>query len=253
MGDEVLRIEKVTKSFNGDLILNRVSMRVRKGLVTSLIGPNGAGKSTIFSIVNGLVSADEGSVFLRDQDITACSPRTIAQRGISYLMQEYTVFPQLTVLENVMLGFKEQPTESLVNLFCPWRGSGKTEEGYHKAALDLLRVCSLENSAGRKASDLSFGEQRKLAFARLKATDSDFLLLDEPTAGLDPGSLREIVCTIEALKRKGKTILLIEHNMDFVTQVSDYTYVLHRGQIIAQGLPNEIKLHPKVVQAYLGY
>lgn len=252
MEDEILKIENLTKTFNGDVVLNRVSMRVTAGHITSLIGPNGAGKSTIFSIVNGLIRADEGSVFLRGQDITACSPRTIVRSGVSYLMQEYSVFPQLTVMENVMLGFEGQPGESLLNLFSPWTNSNKIEASYRAIALSLLRACGLENHASRKAIDLSFGEQKRLAFARLSATDADFLLLDEPTAGLDPTSLREIAFAIQVLKGKGKTVLLIEHNMDFVTQVSDYVYVLHRGQIVAQGLPNEIKRDPKVVETYLG-
>jgi ABC-type branched-subunit amino acid transport system ATPase component len=253
MADGSLRIENLTKRFNDEIVLNGVSLRVKAGRITSLIGPNGAGKSTIFSIIAGLIRAEEGAIFLNGRDISARSPRTIVRSGISYLMQEYSVFPQLTVLENVMLGFKRQSGESLLRLVFTWAYSGEMEARYRKTALDLLRAFNLENLSFRKAGCLSFGEQRKLAFARLNATDADLLLLDEPTAGLDPAAICEIVFAIRSLKERGKTVLLIEHNMDFVNQISDYIYVLHRGQIIAQGLPNEVKRESKVMAAYLGH
>jgi ABC-type branched-subunit amino acid transport system ATPase component len=248
----ILRIKNLTKHFNGDKILNGISLAVERGSITALIGPNGAGKSTVFSIVAGLIKGDAGSVFLDDEEISGESPRTIANLGVAYLLQERQIFPELTALENVMLGFDSQAGESLVSLFSRWRLANRIDAVCRRRALMSLETYGLRERADQMAREFSFGEQKRVAFARLQAMNSKLLLLDEPTAGLDHSSTAEVITAIQALKEAGISILITEHDIDLVSTVADHVYVLHRGGILTAGSSNELRRHPEVIAAYLG-
>jgi ABC-type branched-subunit amino acid transport system ATPase component len=248
----VLELRDVTKSFGGLVAVDSASLAFSKGKITGLIGPNGAGKTTIFNIITGFLKPDAGTINLNGYAINGLHPWQIAQLGIGRLFQDVRVFDKLTALENVLLAKKEQPGENpLVSLF-----RRKTALDVEKKNMDearkWLEFVGLEEKEDSLAENLSYGQQKLLAIARLLAGGFEVLLLDEPTAGINPQMVKSVLDVIRRLAQEGKTVVVIEHNMSVIMEISDWVYFMDEGKVVTFGLPREILGDPEVRKVYIG-
>ncbi|WP_109472688.1 ABC transporter ATP-binding protein [Ornithinimicrobium cavernae] len=246
----MLDVANASVSFGGLRALKDVSISAEEGQVTALIGPNGAGKSTLLGAVSGFTRLDEGRVTFRGQDITGMRPHQGVGLGLARTFQDLEVMQRLTVAENVLLGFPDQPAERLSRLLLtPW-----VANRHHRATVqktvDLLDHVGLLDRADTLASDLSYGEQKLLVVARLLATGADMLMLDEPGAGLPDVNLHQIGSVLREAVAGGRTVLLVDHNMDLIMNYADRVTVLHHGQVIATGTPAQIQANQAVIDVY---
>jgi branched-chain amino acid transport system ATP-binding protein len=243
----ILEIEDVSKHFGALAALTRVSLGVTAGQVFSVIGPNGAGKSTLFNVVAGLYQPTSGRVRFRGEELTGLTPEQVNRRGLAKTFQITNLFPEISVLDNVRVAAQSRTAES-GRLSSLWR-----RPDVDAVALPLLEAFGLAGRRDELAENLSHGEQRYLEICLALATEPTLLLLDEPTAGMTPGETRQATALIRkvALER-GLTVLLIEHDMSVVMGISDRVAVLHFGEKIAEGTPDEIRRDERVIEAYLG-
>lgn len=244
----ILKVQHLVKRFGGLIAVNHCNFEIAENSITSLIGPNGAGKTTIFDIVTGHLQHDSGAIFFKGESIGNLQPHIRSARGISRTFQLIRVFPELTALENIMLAFPENP-DSLSAIFTR---TTPTIRKLKERAFELLNEVHLHEKAHHKASDLSYGQQKLLEIIRAIATDANLFLLDEPAAGVNRTMLHTIVSLIKKMKEEGKTIIIVEHDMGFVMELSDRVIVMDYGKEIAEGTPVEIQNNPKVLEAYLG-
>ncbi|NPB06298.1 MAG: LPS export ABC transporter ATP-binding protein [Aquificae bacterium] len=233
----MLRVINVRKSFKGKEVLKGVSLEVRRGEVVGLLGPNGAGKTTLFNAIIGFVSVDFGQIILDDEEITHLPPFKRAEKGLSFLPQEHSLFEDLTVMENLLI-FLEFFTDS-------------REEARTKAET-LLRDFGLWELKDQKAGTLSGGQKRRLEIARSLITAPKYLLLDEPFAGLDPIIVSEIRQIVLGLKTQGMGVLVTDHNVRETIRMVDRVYIISEGKIIASGRPEEVVKVELVRNTYLG-
>jgi len=248
----MLEFSQVSKSFGGLHVLQDVSFTVPEGGIYGLIGPNGAGKTTVFNLITGLLRPTGGGIRFNGQDLTQVAPHRITQLGIARTFQNIRVFKEMTLLENVVVGMHEHLRYSLPGILFNLGGFRASENRARERALELLSWVRLDHKAGMLADSLSYGEQRKLELARALATEPKLLLLDEPVAGMNSSEKTELMTEIVNIKNRGYSVFMIEHDMRFVMGLCERIAVLNFGRIIAEGVPDEIKNNPQVIEAYLG-
>jgi len=251
-GAAILEASNVSKIFGGLVAVNDISFTVpRKGIV-SLIGPNGAGKTTFFNCMTGLYKPTTGRVEFLGRNITGKRPDIVTQAGIARTFQNIKLFRTMTSIENVQVGMHARLRSRVTGMVLHTPFNRREEKEAHDRARDLLRFVGLRQH-NELAMNLSYGDQRRLEIARALASDPQLLLLDEPTAGMNPQESEELRKLMETLRsERGLSVLLIEHDMRVVMNVSDRITVLDHGEKIAEGTPQEVRTNPRVVEAYLG-
>jgi branched-chain amino acid transport system ATP-binding protein len=248
----ILAIEQLRKNFGGVIAVNDVDLSIKKGSISSIIGPNGAGKTTIFNLISGFLKPSRGKVIFYGEDISRKKVHEIAKMGIARTFQHVQVFANMTLVENVMVGRHIRSSTGLLNscLFPPFYR--REEKEIQEQALKWLETVALAQYAGQTAGNLPLGSQRMLEIARALAMEPEILLLDEPASGLNARETFKMGELIEKIKALDITVILVEHDMELVMDISDQIAVLNFGQLIAQGKPAEIQENTEVIAAYLG-
>lgn len=247
-----LEVENLTKRFGGLTAVNSVNFEVNEGEIVSIIGPNGAGKTTIFNLLTGIYDLTEGSIKLNGKLISGKSPQDILKSGISRTFQNIRLFKNMRVIENVLLGMHINSKYKFLDALFRSNGYFSKEYEYQQEAISILESIGMGDKLHEYASNLPYGDQRKLEIARAIATGAKIILLDEPAAGMNPQESQELLRFIRHLKNKGFTIVMIEHDMSVVMNISDRVYVIDYGKCIAHGLPDEVAQNETVIKAYLG-
>ncbi len=248
----MLEIRNLTKRFGGLTAVDDISFRVAKGHIHAVIGPNGAGKTTLVNMISGVYRCDEGSVWLDGADITNTPTDQLVYRGVCRTFQNLEICGRMTVLENVLLGFDRYMSKSLFTTLFRSRQLLEDEQRYTDRAMHLLSLIGIEEFAHQEARNLSYGILKKLEIVRALATSPELILLDEPVAGLNPKETAEVAELIRTVVADEVTVILIEHDMRMVMELSDRITVMHFGKKLAEGTPEEIRNHPEVIEAYLG-
>ncbi|HEX7371808.1 MAG TPA: ABC transporter ATP-binding protein [Thermodesulfobacteriota bacterium] len=252
MSGEILRVRNMQKTFGGLRAIDNLSFAVAGGMIQSIIGPNGAGKTTLFNLITGIFPPSGGNFEFAGRTLNGLRPHVIARLGISRTFQNVELFGNMTVLENVMLGRHSRTSAGIFSAGFRLPGMQQEEKGIKEAALEELRFMGLESKANLNAVSLPLGEQKLLEVARALASQPRLLLLDEPAAGLNMRETGKLSETILRIRDRGITVMLVEHDMSLVMEISDGVLVLNYGRMIAEGPPRKIQRNPEVIAAYLG-
>ncbi|MBP7429666.1 MAG: ABC transporter ATP-binding protein [Candidatus Hydrogenedentes bacterium] len=248
----LLEVDTVRRSFGGVVAVDRVSFSVDQGQIKAIIGPNGAGKTSLFNIISGLLKPESGRVRFKGQDIGGRKPYQIARAGLARTFQNPSLFLQISVLENVMVGQHCRTRSEFAGCCLKTPGQRREERAMRDSALARIDYVGLADRAAAPAGALAFGQRRMVELARALATEPDLLLLDEPASGLNMSETDELGQLIEKIRDSGVTVLLVEHDMSLVMNISDEILVLDNGATIAEGSPLAIQNDPNVIAVYLG-
>ncbi|MEQ6901718.1 ABC transporter ATP-binding protein [Nocardioides sp. YIM 152588] len=249
---EVLDVRNLTLKFGGLTALDDVSFQIHKGEILGLIGPNGAGKTTCFNAITGVYRPTSGDIVFEGESVVGLKKHKVTQKGIARTFQNIRLFPAMTALENVLVGTDAQHKTGILSALFRLPRHRHEEERGHRRAMELLRFMGIAGKADELASNLSYGDQRRLEIARAMATEPKLICLDEPAAGFNPAEKVQLMELIRKVRDQGYTVLLIEHDMKLVMGVTDRIVVLEFGRKIAEGRPDEIRDNPAVIAAYLG-
>lgn len=248
----LLKLTDVTKIFGGLIAVNDLSFTVNKDAIVGLIGPNGAGKTTVFNCITGNYRPDQGTVFFNGEYITGLKPHTIVRLGIARTFQSIRLFPRLPVIENVLAGRHCRMRTRFFGCMFHTSAQRREEQAALVRCMQELAFVGLEEHYAAAAGSLAYGQQRLLEIARALASDPSLLILDEPAGGMNDQETAELINLILEIRKRGVTVLLIEHDMRLVMQICEKLIVLEHGTLIAEGSPQEMKENPAVIEAYLG-
>jgi len=250
---EILRVQDLTKDFGGIRALHNLNFKIKRGQIKALIGPNGAGKTTLLNIINGFLPSTHGKVFFEGEEITNLKPYVISRKGIGRTFQTPQVILDMSILENIMVGFYLETKSEFVISGLKTKGTIQEEKRIKEKSLEILEFLNLEKEPLSLAKNLPFAHMRLLEIGRAIATSPKLLLLDEPSAGLNISERDQLGKVFKKIRDSGVTIFFIEHDMDLVMDISDEIIVLNYGEKIAENTPSQIRRDEKVVSLYLGY
>ncbi|RXJ78861.1 ABC transporter ATP-binding protein [Arcobacter sp. F155] len=248
----VLEIDNVSKFFHGLVAIDDLTIKVKPGQIYGIIGPNGAGKTTLFNCVTGIYTPEQGTIKYKGEDITGMQPHKIAQRGVLRTFQNIRLFKEMSVAENIMAGYHTKSKQKWYHAIIHTPAYKKDEQEAWKKVEELMEFFNLTHLATNATGDLSYGNQRKVEMARALAAKPELLILDEPAAGLNENETIELTEIIRKISQMDIGIMMIEHDMEMVMNLTDYITVINFGKEISQGEPSFVQNDPRVVEAYIG-
>jgi len=248
----ILEADRLSITFGGVRAIDEVSIAIESGQVFSIIGPNGSGKTTLFNLVSGIYTPNDGSIRFAGETVTGLAPNQLAQRGLSRTFQNLQIFSRMSALENVMVGRHRHERTGILADLLHWPSVARQNKATREAAHAALARVGLAEAADRPANSLAYGDLKRLEIARALASEPTLLLLDEPAAGCNPVETQEIDHVIRSIAKDGITVVLVEHDMRLVMNISDRVHVLASGRTLAEGTPEQVRSNVEVIQAYLG-